>query len=240
MQQLRSQSARRSGSGQTMIELVVVIFIILTAIGGIAALVTVSVRGESMTEETVIAYNLAREGVELARAMRDNGFTTEARPATCGSCRVLPIGQTSSDHNGIIALLSISAPFAYFPSLDYDGATSNFTNRGTEVCLRGGGTNSQFYYNYYNSSYAQSCQPDACANVGNACANVTRYRRRIQVDFICYNFSTNVETIAAAGTTGCTAPAQYIGNKITAIVLIYGSGGARKEVKVEDYLYAWK
>jgi len=240
MQERRRHAARRNGSGQTMIELVVVIFIILTAIGGIAALVTVSVRGENMTEETVIAYNLAREGVELARALRDNSFTSDLRSPTCTSdCQTLR--SNIADHDGIVQTLQAASPYGYFPVLNYDGSISDFSSRGTDVCLRNSSSDSRYYYNFYSTVNTNSCQPDYNASTGNAGA--TRYKRRIQVDYICVNPVSNTECVSTGtgcGVAPCATFTLFAGHKVTSWVQITNRRGGNKNVSVEDYLYAWK
>lgn len=221
-----------------MLELIIAVFIILTALGGIATMVTMSVRGQERSEESVIAYNLAREGIEVARALRDNTFTTGILSTNCNSfCTTFR--SNIQDHNGIIQMdpASNTNPFGFV--LNYSGSGASFIALGNRICQRSGGGP------IYQRSAGTGCL------TGDT---LTRFRRRLVVDYICLDPSTNEEcvetgkpSLPATCTVGgtnkvCTANySQLAGHRVQSRVQVTNrKGGDLEVVSLEDYLYAWK
>jgi len=65
---------RRDGRGQSFIEAMVAITVIITAISSSLALIQSSITATRVGGMQVVAANLAREGVEVVRAMRDTNW----------------------------------------------------------------------------------------------------------------------------------------------------------------------
>lgn len=67
-------AARRGWLGQSMMEAIIASGIIATAVSSALTLVQVSISSERDSEMSVVAGNLAREGVEVVRAIRDSNW----------------------------------------------------------------------------------------------------------------------------------------------------------------------
>ncbi|MGI6374312.1 MAG: type IV pilus modification PilV family protein [Patescibacteria group bacterium] len=61
-------------AGFSIIEIITILFIISVALTGMITLITQSVKGEAENKNTLIAYQLAQEGIELVRGIRDNNW----------------------------------------------------------------------------------------------------------------------------------------------------------------------
>ncbi len=73
MRRKRHQNNGRS-SGQTMLEAIIASGIIVTAVGAALTLVYSSIAAAKESESRLVATNLAREGVEVVRAIRDSNW----------------------------------------------------------------------------------------------------------------------------------------------------------------------
>src|SRR5512142_335503 len=69
---------RRFADGQSMLEAVIATGIIVTAVSSALTLVSSSINAEKESEYLLAAGNLAREGVEVARMMRDSNWLAGA------------------------------------------------------------------------------------------------------------------------------------------------------------------
>jgi len=69
---------KKEKSAFTLIEVITVLFVISLGMVGTLSLISQNIRSQSINEKTMIAYQLAQEGVELIRNIRDtnvnNGF----------------------------------------------------------------------------------------------------------------------------------------------------------------------
>lgn len=72
----------RDAMGFTLIEIVVTIAILLTALVGPVALVTRGLFNFSFAKDKLIALNLAQEGLELVRAVRENNVICDSLNGT--------------------------------------------------------------------------------------------------------------------------------------------------------------
>lgn len=63
---------KKSTCGQTLLEAVVAIGLILSVLISIAGFISLNIFGQKYNENTIIASNLAREGIEVARHIRDS------------------------------------------------------------------------------------------------------------------------------------------------------------------------
>jgi Tfp pilus assembly protein PilV len=67
-------SKKRVQSGQSMLEAIIATGILVTAISSALTLVTSSIKASKESETSITAGNLAREGVEVVRAIRDSNW----------------------------------------------------------------------------------------------------------------------------------------------------------------------
>ena len=61
-------------SGFTMVEVVTVILVISIGMTGILSLIVQNIRSQSINKNTLVAYQLAQEGIELVREVRDTNW----------------------------------------------------------------------------------------------------------------------------------------------------------------------
>lgn len=71
--------------GQSLIEVIVAIGIILSVLISIAVLVVINIFGQKSSENMIIASNLAREGIEAVRNIRDTSRRQNITPAFNGA-----------------------------------------------------------------------------------------------------------------------------------------------------------
>lgn len=60
--------------GQSLVELLIAIFVIVVGLTAATSMIFSNARTQELSAERVIAANLAREGVELAKAVRDSNW----------------------------------------------------------------------------------------------------------------------------------------------------------------------
>ncbi|OGY79665.1 MAG: hypothetical protein A3B74_02740 [Candidatus Kerfeldbacteria bacterium RIFCSPHIGHO2_02_FULL_42_14] len=69
-----AQKANTTQTGQTLLEVIIAIGVITVGIIGTIALVITSTKAGNVSQNELIATNLAREGIEVARSIRDNNW----------------------------------------------------------------------------------------------------------------------------------------------------------------------
>ncbi|MCX6795111.1 MAG: prepilin-type N-terminal cleavage/methylation domain-containing protein, partial [Candidatus Falkowbacteria bacterium] len=63
---------RQQNSGFSLIEIMVIISIVLVGMIGVLSLLVQNIQAQSINKNRFIAYQLAQEGIEVTRALRDN------------------------------------------------------------------------------------------------------------------------------------------------------------------------
>jgi len=74
---IREVSPGRDRRGQTLLEAIIAIGIIVTAVSSSLTLVQGAITAEGQSEASIVAGNLAREGVEVVRALRDGNWLAD-------------------------------------------------------------------------------------------------------------------------------------------------------------------
>jgi len=64
----------KNKAGFSLVEIITVLLVISIGMAGTLALITQSVQGQNLNKNTLVAYQLAQEGVELIRFVRDNNW----------------------------------------------------------------------------------------------------------------------------------------------------------------------
>lgn len=67
---------KKNVPGFSLIEMLLVIFIVAVGLVGVSQLVVQSLQSQHISERTVVAYQLAQEGIELVRYIRDTNWLT--------------------------------------------------------------------------------------------------------------------------------------------------------------------
>jgi len=202
--------------GQTLIELMAAIFVITTGLLGVLGLTTANVRSETMAVTRLTAFNLAREGVELARNMRDSNWLSDQAWNTglieggVRRCAVINISLTTS-------------PFQLFGDIaacpdQFDSAYRVFLDSGL--------------YTQYMGSASAGAVP-------------TQYYRRILLDPICLDvLQTDFDNKSFTSISeevkniGCGANVMA-GVQVTSEV-VWKVAGRTQTARIIERLYNWR
>lgn len=65
---------KKNKKGFTLIEVITILFVISLGMIGVLSLIVQNVQSQSLNKDTLIAYQLAQEGVELIRQVRDTNW----------------------------------------------------------------------------------------------------------------------------------------------------------------------
>ncbi len=90
---------RKKSSAFSIIEIMAVVFIVAIGMIGMMNLIGQSIRVQRLNEHTLIAYQLAQEGIELVRVIRDNNWLS-ASP-TSFSATLIP-GSYCIDYSNVV------------------------------------------------------------------------------------------------------------------------------------------
>jgi len=71
---IRKIKNNREKNGFTLIEVITVLFVISLGMVGVLSLIVQNIKSQSLNKNTLIAYQLAQEGVELIRQVRDSNW----------------------------------------------------------------------------------------------------------------------------------------------------------------------
>lgn len=70
-------------SGFTLVEIVAVLFVVAVGLVGVLSLIVQNIQSQNISKNTITAYQLAQEGIELVRKVRDTNWL-EARAWNTG------------------------------------------------------------------------------------------------------------------------------------------------------------
>jgi Tfp pilus assembly protein PilV len=203
----------RSAKGQTLIELLIAMTVIMIGLTAAAALVISNIRLQEISADRVIATNLAREGIEMAKAQRDSNWLAGGA-FNAG----MSVGSgVTSDYSAIPSVGSsgVFGGFDFTPNnIDTD---TNYTKivRSTTAASLG--------------MYIQGFESGAPV-VGTS----TPFLRLLQFGPICADGK-----IIGVNGTDCTGHGLIAGVHVTSTVKWTKRGTARQSVIVDD-LYDWR
>ncbi len=209
-------------SGQTLIETLMGLFVVTIGVVSSVTLFVASTRASGDTEDRTIAINLAREGIEMIRGIRDdNWLVLDAEPNTINWDKDLDTG--GSDSTSTL----IYNPLTRQWSLDL---TANDFN----TSCSGGAFFCADIYQDSNDRYLQFEDGDT----PDPADTKTKYQRLITINNICAQGSgINIKT------GGQNCPAAYEQRKIGLQIVVevqWKSGELVQNIALEDQLYQWK
>ncbi|HOX97132.1 MAG TPA: prepilin-type N-terminal cleavage/methylation domain-containing protein [bacterium] len=212
----------KNKKGFGLVELVMAMLILSIALVGLLNLMAYLVRASQVNKEMIIALNLAREGVEVIRNVRDGNWLN-ACPTWGGSCsHWTTAGGTRTCCQWDSGLNSGGD---HTLTLDFDTANNwyvlnytpnDFTSAGTLLYL------DSVTELYVTSPYMTGGSP------------ASKYRRLITVDFICRNADESNEQVITAGDCGAQ---KKVGIQVTSTVQ-WNDGD--NDLSLVDKLYNWK
>ncbi len=200
----------RDQRGQTLIELMAAIFVITTGLLGVLGLTTANVRSETTAVMRLTAFNFAREGVELARNVRDSNWLSD-QPWSKGMTDLV------THCAGISTKITADAFVQYFS--DIPSCDSNLFDDSYRIFFDSG-------------LYTQD-------QVRAPSAAQTQYYRRILFDPICLNESGAVtETIKTSG--GCDPSSEIMAGILVTSEVVYKMSGRTQSARIIERLYNWR
>lgn len=213
-------SIKTKNKGQGAIELIIALSIITFAIVGIISLTVMNISGQKITEDYIIASQLAREGVEVIRNLRDTDWLASdsvIRTATADFTKHYGIVRFDFTNN------TWSPVFNLFADNAYEDANGSY-NSDSKILLAG--------------------SPDGVYQ--HDAGTATPYGRIIVIDFICLNTGDCTDGICSYSELNCTDSTSdsdtypdVIGYRVTAKVQ-WNSKGVLSYASSTDYLYDWR
>lgn len=198
-------------NGQGLLELIVAIGIIIAGVVATLTLVISSIQAGRKSADKIIASNLAREGIEIVRNIRDSNWIT-----------------TGSNWDD--GLISGTDPTA-IPIIDNTNATSlDFTpsNFGA-VCVGGKPDCTKIYKS--DSYYIQRSDPSNLSE--------TYFYRLLYLNPICQDSSGTEQILNKTSTDNCPTGYEKVGIRVISEIHWPNSSG-KNVVEVEDRLYNWR
>jgi hypothetical protein len=204
----------RRKSGQGLLEGIIAIGALLTGLVAVVTLTASNVASSEGTEARMLATNLAREGLEAVRSVRDANWLS-GLAGDSGQANAWDAGFVSGSDITAIAVLDAN-------TLQW---TINFTpNNLTDATAT-------LRRNRDRGLYRQSVESPIPSN-----EDATIYRRLLTIYPICRNFPGNQERMDQ---TTCSGGFQKVGVKIVSTVQWF-DGSRNRSISAEGWLYNWR
>lgn len=208
--------------GQSMIEVIVASGIIMTAVSAALTLVSSSVNAEKNSAAQIAAGNLAREGVEAVRSIRDSNWLS-------GQAFDTGLVGTGRDYSGVPVFDPASGIWSF------DFYPNNITNFMGRVYRYTTGTgNAVVGLMIQGEPRASGVTPTGVVPTG---AVVSPYRRIVELDPMCDNGAGGY-TIATQWVSDCGTN-KKIGMRVISTVQ-WNVGGTTRNLSVEERLFDWR
>ncbi|MBU0625857.1 hypothetical protein KKF05_06020 [Patescibacteria group bacterium] len=205
--------------GQSMLEVIVASGIIVTAVSAALTLVQSSINGAKVSEEQIVAYNLAREGVEVARIIRDSNWLA-GRDFDDG------LWGPPLDYIGQPVFDSATKEWSIF------FASSDWVNDGTRVYRQVAPIGTARPGMYFQAPI----QPDG--------TEVTRFRRRLYLHRLCSTVVGSDENYIASYAQNdgldCNPGDDKIGVEVNSYVRWDKADGTFNEIQLVEQLFDWR
>lgn len=211
---LRKTKRKRSVSrrGQSMLEAIISIGIIVTSVAASLTLVQGAISAEKESEAGIIATNLAREGIEVVRALRDSNWLA-------GIAWDQGFSGTGSDYTSILV---------FTPSTN-TWALSFVTDLITD------GSASVYRYPAGTGSATEGLHVQAQSQPTNT--DRTDFSRLITTNPICDDGSPTYSIITSG--SSC-ATMEKIGVQVISRVAWTAAGDRARDVTVEELMFNWR
>lgn len=213
---------KNNKKGFGLVELVMAMLILSIALVGILNLMTYLVKASKVNKDKIIALNLAREGIEVLRNVRDSNWLNGC-PVWGGSCsHWTTAGGTATCcvwDSGINSLADHTLV------LDFDANNNRYILNYTPNDFSSAGT--LLYKDSVTGLFVT-----APYMTGGSPAS--EYRRLITVDFICRDANDENEQVITNGDCGLQ---KKVGVQVTSTVQ-WANGDS--SVSLVDKLYNWK
>lgn len=214
-------------SGQGLLELIIAIGVIVVGLFSVWALFLANYSGERGAQEKILAANLAREGIELVKNMRDTNWLKIDANETCGSADVLCPWDDGLLVDGDSTAI-VKSDFAT-GALTLDFSPADINSEATRLFVDSAG----FYVHGVTDS-SHSLSP-------------TIYRRLITLRNICCSDTTpdggdgqcdDNNFSVLADDSSCPTGEIKIGLEVESLVR-WSTNNETKDIRVIDQLYNW-
>lgn len=190
MARITAHGASAAARGQSMLEAVIAMGIIVTAASSALTLTESSIRAEKDSEASITAGNLAREGIEAVRAIRDSNWLA-GRQFDSGLA-------AGADYSGIAAFDPATGGW----SVDF-GAVGSVSDAAAKV------------YRYSTGSGNATVGLFVQAPVQPGSTVVTPYSRMVTTDPLCDDGAGGYVIVTSGASCGA---AEKIGMRVTSMV----------------------
>lgn len=121
------------GKGFTIMEVLIVVFIVEMGLIGVLSLIIQNIQAQYVNRNTLIASQLAQEGIELVRNIRDNNWKNELSwkygAGTGTNSDIIQDSAYSIDYLGILNTVDVDDPKAKL-YIDGNGYYRHYENPG--------------------------------------------------------------------------------------------------------------
>ncbi len=148
---MKSRAVVKSQKGQTLIETMVAIFILVIGLGSAIALANYSYQAQDSSSKQVLAAALARQAVEAVTNMRDTNWLNDTL-VDCSSDYGQPAGSGAQFcyKNWLFAVYALGSGSAGSTGINY---ALNYNNSNNTFSLGANPANFNLYYNSATGSY---------------------------------------------------------------------------------------
>lgn len=204
----------RNENGQSMLEAVIATGIIVTAVSSALTLVSSSIKAEKESEALLSAGNLAREGIEAVRAIRDSNWLAGA---TWDAGLTGP-GFTNRDYDGIPVYNPVTNAWTMDFTPNTIGVAAGRVYRHTSG---GGGA-------YIGLHRQASTQPAGTV--------VTPFRRFITMQLLCDNGVGGYNVIS----TGADCGSQERVGRVVSVEVTWLVANQTKRIRMVERIFNWR
>ena len=211
--------------GFTLLETIIAIGIIATAVIAIMTMSIQLFRASDTFSAQFIASNLAREGIEVVRQVRDTNWLEYDTDSTTAWNDGLYSG---TDYTAVI---SVFDPYGSASQLDFTPNSLTDTCTGSSMTYNCGSV----WYDTITKRYFQT--GSNAFPVPVARFTETSYQRIVEILPLCrHNLNADDETIPGGA---CSGAYSQVGVAVTATVQ-YTTASGQKTYVLEEHMYDWK
>ncbi|MFH0873480.1 MAG: prepilin-type N-terminal cleavage/methylation domain-containing protein [Candidatus Komeilibacteria bacterium] len=230
--------------GFTLLEGIIAMAVITIGLVAGITLTVVNISSAQNNERRIVAANLAREGIEAIRNMRDSNWLkvnlNESYTTTGGGTKLYTWNSwLTTDASGVKTPVPNAFTITYLPAAT-SGSNPEY-NLIDNVIGEGCGRQDYMCGCYEHNKTSCAVTYDSATQLyGTASGNPSSYYRIITLQDICYQDSSNSEVIVIPE-EGCDTGNNYfpVGVVVTSQVR-YPAGQSTQDVIARERLYNWR
>ena len=203
--------------GQGLLEATIAIGVIMTGLIGAMTLTTSTVMSSEESEMRIVAANLAREGIEAARIIRDSAWLG-------GPLNTWRASLASATSPADVTAIVVLDPTNFNWSVDF--TPTDFSDNRTSLWRYGAGSS-------WPGLFIQSL-----SDLSLMAASRTAYHRLLKPYPICGRYLSGNDEIVNQPLP-CPPGYSQVGVRVVSIVQ-WSEGGRSRNVTLEDWLYDWR